>query len=145
TGKFKLSRSSKNEWYGGTEGVYWGCNNTKDLELRLETIATTNDRPANLVWRPAGRGTGLRKIYHQYKGKIDANFAKLAFTPPPLAAYHSLDAKFTTTDLAKDLKSVALYGPPLGWTWLPGEGEKKNFPEIQPLVSNPWTILSAAA
>src|SRR5262249_12125400 len=60
---------------------------------------------------------------------------------PPLAAYHSVDAKFTTTDLAKDLKSWALFGPPLGRTWQPTDEERKRYQEIRPLVSNPWTIL----
>ena len=45
THKSKLWRSSKNEWFGGTEGFYWGCNNTKDLDVRLETIASV-DGPA---------------------------------------------------------------------------------------------------
>ena len=40
THKSKLWRSSKNEWFGGTEGFYWGCNNAKDLEVRLETVAS---------------------------------------------------------------------------------------------------------
>src|SRR5207249_6350795 len=53
THKSKLYRSSKNEWFGGTEGFYWGCNNAKDLEVRLETIPSVKDRPANLVWRPS--------------------------------------------------------------------------------------------
>src|SRR5262249_29582323 len=35
THKTKLWRSSKNEWFGGTEGFYWGCNNAKDLDVRL--------------------------------------------------------------------------------------------------------------
>jgi hypothetical protein len=144
TGKFKLSRSSKNEWYGGTEGFYWGCNNTKDLELRLEAIAATNDRPENLVWRPSDRDKLWQRLYHEHKGKIDAGFGRLAFTTPPLAAYHSLDAKFTTTDMAKELKTYALFGPPLGLTWLPTDEEKKNYPPIRPLVSHPWTILTAA-
>ena len=80
-----------------------------------------------------------------HKGKIDADFGKLAFTTPPLAAYHSVDAKFTTTDLAKDLKTWALFGPPLGRTWQPTFEERQRFPEVQPLVSNPWTILHPAA
>src|SRR5260370_31156072 len=50
TGKFRLSRSSKNEWFGGTEGFYWGCNNTKQREVRLAAIPRANDRPANTVW-----------------------------------------------------------------------------------------------
>src|SRR5262249_20262573 len=75
--------------------------------------------------------------------KIDVSFGKLAFTTPPLAAHPSLDAKFTTTDLAKQLKSWALFGPPLGRTWEPTQEERKLYPEIKPLVSHPWTILHA--
>src|SRR4029077_9387657 len=41
THKTKLWRSSKDEWFGGTTGFYWGCNNTKALDVRLETVAST--------------------------------------------------------------------------------------------------------
>jgi hypothetical protein len=141
TAKTKLYRSSKNEWYGGTPGFYWGCNNTKDLDVRLETIPGTEDRPANMVWRPSDRDKTWLSLYAKHKGKIDAGFGKEAFTTPPVAAYHSLDAKYTTTDLAKDLKTWALFGPPLGRTWEPTPEEIRNYPEVRPLVSNPWTIL----
>lgn len=139
----KLYRSSKNEWYGGTEGFYWGCNNTKDLQVRLETIASVEDRPDTAVFRPSLRDKKWLELYDRYKGKIDAGFGKLAFTTPPLAAYHSVDAKFTTTDMARELKTWALFGPPLGRTWKPTFYERQQFPEIRPLVSNPWTILHA--
>src|SRR3954471_21230286 len=43
TDKSKLWRSSKDEWFGGTPGFYWGCNNAKDLDVRLETVASTAD------------------------------------------------------------------------------------------------------
>jgi len=141
THKSRLRRSSKNEWYGGTEGFYWGCNNTKDLQVRLETLASTDGRPANVVFRPSDRDLVWLKLYHAHKGKIDADFGKLAFTTPPVAAYHSLDAKFTTTDMAKELKSWALFGPPLGRTWEPTFEQRKRYPEIEPLVSNPWAVL----
>ena len=36
TYKTRLYRSSKDDWFGGTEGFYWGCNNAKDLNVRLE-------------------------------------------------------------------------------------------------------------
>ena len=36
TYKTRLYRSSKNDWFGGTEGFYWGDNNAKDLAVRLE-------------------------------------------------------------------------------------------------------------
>ena len=144
TARHRLSRSSKNEWFGGTPGFYWGCNNLKDLDLRLETIPGANDRPANLVWRPSDRDRTWQRLYHQHAGKIDEKFAKLAFTTPPLAAYHSLDAKYTTTDMAMRLATHALFGPPLGRTWLPTDEEKKTHPEVRPLVSHPWTVLTAA-
>jgi hypothetical protein len=143
THKTKLWRSSKNEWFGDTPGFYWGCNNEKDLLVRLETIPGTNDRPRNVVWSPSNRDKKWLQLYHQYKGKMDADFGKLAFTTPPLAAYSSLDAKFTTTDMAKELKTWALFGPPLGRTWKPSFEERQRYPEIQPLVSNPWAVLHA--
>ncbi|HEV3260830.1 MAG TPA: C45 family autoproteolytic acyltransferase/hydrolase [Gemmataceae bacterium] len=144
TAKSKLYRSSKHEWFGGTEGFYWGCNNTKDLQVRLETIPGVHARPANMVWRPSDRDKAWLRLFGKHKGKIDAGFGKEAFTTPPVAAYHSLDAKFTTTDLARDLKTWALFGPPLGRTWKPTEEERRNYPEVRPLVSNPWTVLHTA-
>ena len=82
TGKFRLSRSSKNEWFGGTEGFYWGCNNPKDLEVRLETIPAANDRPANMVWHPSDRDLKWIELYKSACGTIDESFAKRAFTWP---------------------------------------------------------------
>lgn len=145
THKSKLWRSSKNEWIGGTAGFYWGCNNTKDLQVKLETIASLEGRPRNLVFRPSNRDLAWQKLYHKHKGKIGVGFGFEAFTTPPVAAFHSLDAKFTTTDMAKELKTWALFGPPLGRTWHPTADEKQRFPEIKPLVSNPWTILNGDA
>ncbi len=143
THKSKLYRSSKNEWYGGTPGFHWGCNNTKDLQVRLETVDSVESRPANAVFRPSDRDVMWLRLYDRYKGKIDADFGKLAFTTPPLAAYHSVDAKFTTSDMAKQLKTWALFGPPLGRTWEPTFEERQRYPEVRPLVSNPWAILHA--
>ncbi|HWG46780.1 MAG TPA: C45 family autoproteolytic acyltransferase/hydrolase [Gemmataceae bacterium] len=143
THKNKLYRSSKNEWYGDTEGFYWGCNNTKDLQVRLETIASVEGRPAVAVFRPSERDKKWLALYDQHKGTMDAAFGKLAFTTPPLAAYHSVDAKFTTTELARDLKTWALFGPPLGRTWEPTFEERQRYADARPLVSNPWAILHA--
>jgi hypothetical protein len=143
THKSKLYRSGKNDWYGGTEGFYWGCNNTKDLQVRLETIASVEGRPAAAVFRPSDRDKKWLALYDQYKGNIDADFGKLAFTTPPVAGFRSIDAKFTTTEMARDLKTWALFGPPLGRTWKPTFAERQRYPEIQPLVGNPWAILHA--
>jgi hypothetical protein len=146
TAKSRLWRSSRDEWFGNTPGFYWGCNNTKDLDVRLETIASLSDKPVNVVFRPSDRDLMWQELYAKHRGKIDAAFGFEAFTTPPLAAAHSLDAKFTTAELARELKSYALFGPPLGRTWEPSDYEQKRYgDEIKPLISNGWTLLEAAA
>jgi hypothetical protein len=145
TAKSKLYRSSKGEWFGGAEGFYWGCNNTKDLDVRLETVASLDGKPANPVFCPSPRDKVWVRLYDKHKGKIGVDFGKEAFTTPIIAASHSLDAKFTTTDLAKQLKTWALFGPPLARSWQPTPDERQRYPEIQPLASNPWTVLTATA
>jgi Phospholipase B len=144
THKNKLWRSSKKEWYGGTEGFYWGCNNAKDVEVRLETVASVEAKPVNLVWRPSDRDRMWLTLFNECKGKINADFGFKAFTTPPLASSSSLDAKFTTSAMAKDLKTWALFGPPMGRTWEPGEYER-SIAGIKPLVSNDWTTLTGEA
>lgn len=143
TRKSKLWRSGNNEWPGGTEGFYWGCNNAKDLEVRLETIAGLDDRPVNVVFHPSERDIKWISLYKSHKGKIDVDFGFEAFTTPPLAAYPSCDAKFTTSELAKELKTYAIFGPPLERTWAPTSAQKLAQPSIEPLVPNDWTLLSA--
>ncbi|HEV3002882.1 MAG TPA: C45 family autoproteolytic acyltransferase/hydrolase, partial [Pirellulales bacterium] len=140
----KLWRSSKNEWPGGTKGFYWGCNNAKDLTVRQETVASLRDKPANLVLRPSDRDLCWQRLFDKTAGKVDVNFGFEAFTTPPLAAFPSCDAKFTTTALAKELKSWALFGPPLGRTWLPTTEELLKYDDIQPLVSNDWALIGVA-
>ncbi len=137
----KLWRSSKNEWFGGTEGFYWGCNNTKDLGVRMETIPGANDRPANMVWNPTDRDLKWVELYKANVGKMDEQFARTAFTTPPLCSAAAVDVKFTSGTLAKNLQSWAIFGPPLGKTWMPTTEELKKYKEIRPLVSNPWTVL----
>jgi hypothetical protein len=146
TKKSKLWRSSKDEWFGGTKGLYWGCNNVKDAEVRLEAMPASSRRPGvepkAPEWRPSRRDKAWVAWYEKHKGKIDEAAAKEAFTSPALALPSSLDAKFTTTALAADVASHALYGPPTGKTWNPSARDKANHPDIKPLVSHPWTVLT---
>jgi hypothetical protein len=141
THKSRLWRSSKNEWFGGTTGFYWGCNNAKDLQVRLETIPSVTDRPTNVVFHPSDRDRCWLQLFDRKTKPIDVEFGFLAFTTPPLAAAHSLDAKFTTTEMNRELASWAKYGPPLGHTWEPSDSEQRRFSSIQPLVPNDWVLL----
>ncbi len=145
TRRSKLWRSSKGEWFGGTEGFYWGCNNAKDRDVRLETVASVEGRPSNVVWHASDRDEAWVALYRANRGKIDAGFAERAFATPPLASATSLDAKFTTTAMARDLKTRALFGPPMGSAWLPTESDRGRNATVRPLVSNDWTTLTAEA
>ena len=143
TRQSKLWRSSKDEWFGGTKGVYWGCNNAKDVEVRLEALPVAETkRPRATEWKATGRDKAWLKWYEEYNTKIDIEAAKAAFTSPRLALSHSLDAKFTTAALANDLAAHAIYGPPTGRVWKPTRKDRLNFPEIEPLEPHPWTVLT---
>jgi hypothetical protein len=143
TRKHKLWRSSKNEWIGNTPGFYWSCNSMKDMEVRLETIPSAKAKPSNVVWRPGERDITWHALYEKHKGKIGPDFAHEFSASKVLAGSTALDSKFTTTALAKELKSWAVFGPPTGVTRNPTKAEKKKYPEIKPLVKHEWTQLGA--
>jgi hypothetical protein len=143
THKHQLYRSSRHEWIADAEGFYWSDNNTKDRAVRLETIPGVEARPsASAAFAPSKRDTIWLQMYDRYKGKIDGDFARLVLTKPELVSAFAVDAKYTTTDLGAQLKSWATFGPPVGVIWRPTIAEHQKFPEIEPLVSNPWVVLS---
>ena len=142
TKKSRLWRSGKDDWFGDTRGFYWGCNNTKDPDVRAEAM-----RPGAKAgqFRPDFRDTAWQTHFKAGGGKIDADFGRRVFTDPRLALPSSLDAKYTTSDMAKTLSTYAVYGQPTGNVTRPRPDEAANFPEIQPLVPHPWTVLTTAA
>jgi hypothetical protein len=144
THKSRLWRSSKNEWFAGTTGFYWGCNNAKDLAVRLETIADPTATTTDVTWRASPRDRAWLQLYDAHRGRIDAEFGFRAFTLPPLCAARSLDAKFTTAALAKSMDSWAIFGPPIGPVWRPTEAELRRNPHTRALVGNDWTLLGKA-
>jgi hypothetical protein len=143
TNATRLRRSSKNEWLSpGVEGFYWGCNNGKDLQVRLDTYASLDGQPADVSWRPSDRDLAWLKLYREHRGKIDVAFGKLAYSGPPLAKIRSLDAKVTTSALAKNLTAHALCGPPYGRIWEPEPWQKDKWHILCSLVPNEWTLVS---
>jgi hypothetical protein len=145
TRRNSLRRSGKQEWVAGAAGFYWSCNNNKDRAARLETVASLEDRPSDAgAFAPSTRDVTWLRMYDRHQGKIDADFARQALTMPPLVTASSVDAKYTTSDLAAKLQSWASFGPPTGSGWQPTESELQRFPDVRPLVSNPWTLLDSA-
>ncbi len=45
--------------------------------------------------------------------------------------------------MARELKTWARFGPPMGRTWEPTSGERKSDHEVRPLVPNDWTLVGA--
>ena len=90
---------------------------------------------------PTDRDRAWLQLFQEAKGKINTELGFKAFTTPPLASASSLDAKFTTSSLASDLKCQALFGRRRG---KPGSRPRRNggHPGIKPLVANDWTMLS---
>ena len=142
TNKSVLHRSSRNEWIDGAEGFYWSDNNTKDLSVRLQTVSSLDGRPSPVgAFAPSKRDAIWMKMYDQYKGKIDLDFAQRLLTTPEIVSAFAVDAKYTNAELASTFQTWASFGPPVGGIWKPTLAEQKRYTGIKPLIHNPWTIL----
>jgi hypothetical protein len=108
----KLWRSSKNEWFGGTPGFYWGDNNAKDLSVRLEDYPDPHGDPDYIPYAPAPRDLAWQALYRKYRGRIDEQFGFLAFRTAPLVSIGTMDAKIVTSDMARNLMVWAAFGEP---------------------------------
>jgi hypothetical protein len=121
TGRTKLWRSSKNEWFGGTEGFYWGDNNAKDLQVRLEYVPDPRGEPEFVPYSPGRRDMAWQDLYQTYRGQIDEQFGFLAFRTAPLVSASTMDAKIATADMAQNLMVWAAIGKPNQREWVAGE------------------------
>jgi len=140
TYKTKLYSSAKNEWFGGTEGFYWGCNNAKDLNVRLEYVPDPHGTPEDLPFVPAPRDIKWQEMYQNYKGKIDEGFAALAFRTAPLVSSTTMDAKIATSEMAKRMMMWALFGKPNQREWVPSPMQKEQFAANDGLYSSGYRL-----
>jgi Phospholipase B len=121
TNHTRLWRSSKNEWFGGTPGFYWGDNNAKDLSVRLEDYPDPQGDPDYIPYVPGPRDLAWQELYRQYRGQIDEQFGFLAFRTAPLVATSTMDAKVVTSEMASRLMVWAEMGRPNETAWLPNK------------------------
>lgn len=140
TYKTKLYSSAKNEWFGGTEGFYWGCNNAKDLNVRLEYAPDPHGEPEDLPFVPGSRDVKWQQMYQSYKGKIDEGFAALAFRTAPLVSSTTMDAKIATSEMAKRMMTWALFGKPNQREWVPSPMQKDQFAANDGLYSSGYRL-----
>jgi hypothetical protein len=119
TNHTRLWRSSRNEWFGGTPGFYWGDNNAKDLSVRLEDYPDPKGDPDFIPYTPETRDLAWQELYQKYRGQIDEQFGFLAFRTAPLVSSSTMDAKVTTAGMASRLMVWAAIGKPNQREWLP--------------------------
>jgi hypothetical protein len=143
TNRTKLYRSSKNEWFGGTEGFYWGCNNAKDLNVRMEYVPDPKGTPQDLTFVPGPRDIKWQQMYQQHKGKIDETFGFLAFRTAPLVSASTMDAKVTTSEMAPQMMTWALFGKSNQREWVPSESQKKDYEGNDGLYSSGYRLFQA--
>ena len=68
TNHTRLWRSSKDEWFGGTPGFYWGDNNAKDLTIRLETMPDPHGTPEFAPYVPMPRDLAWQELLPEVQG-----------------------------------------------------------------------------
>ena len=143
TYKTKLWRSSKNEWFGGTEGFYWGNNNAKDLNVRLEYTPDPLGAPEYVPYVPAPRDLAWQQLYQKYQGNIDEQFAFLAFRSAPLVSGSTMDAKVASADMASRMMVWAAIGKPNQTPWIAEEWAKKTYAKNDGLFPSGYRLLTA--
>ncbi len=127
TNHARLWRSSKNEWFGGAPGFYWGDNNAKDLAVNLEYEPDPQGPPVYVPYLPGPRDLAWQDLYRKYQGQIDEQFGFLAFRTAPLVAAATVDAKIATADMASRLMVWAEMGRPNQSAWsAPNTGDGPN-------------------
>jgi hypothetical protein len=127
TAHTKLWRSSKNEWFGGTEGFYWGDNNAKDLQVRLEYVPDPRGVPEYVPYYAEKRDAAWQDLYRKYRGQIDEQFGFLAFRTAPLVSASTMDAKIATADMAQNLMLWAAIGKPNQREWEAGGRGRRDY------------------
>ena len=142
TYKTRLYRSSKNDWFGGTQGFYWGDNNAKDLDVRLEENPDPNGAPTYVPYVPTNRDLKWQALYRENKGKIDEQFGFMAFHTAPLVSATAMDAKVVTADMAARMMVWAEFGKPNQRERLPSKADREEYPGNDGLYTSGYRLIS---
>ncbi len=142
TYKSRLYRSSKNDWFGGTTGFYWGDNNAKDLGVRLEESPDPNGAPSYVPYVPTDRDLKWQALYREYKGKIDEQFGFMAYHTAPLVSATAMDAKVVTADMASRMMVWAEFGKPNQRERLPSKDDLAEYAGNDGLYTSGYRLIS---
>jgi hypothetical protein len=110
TKKWRLWRSGKHDFPGGTTDFYWSVNNAKDPEVRKEYVPDPSNAPFDLAYSSVNRDVAFVNFYNQHKGRIDASAAFNVLASSPINRPHACDGKVTTSEMARQLMLYAHFG-----------------------------------
>ena len=120
TNKTRLWRSSKNEWFGGTPGFYWGDNNAKDLDIRLENYPDPKGASEYIPYVPYDSRSRLAESLSGVPGAKSTSSSHFSpFAQRPWSASSTMDAKVATSDMANRMMVWAEIGRPNQREWTP--------------------------
>ncbi|MDP4196956.1 MAG: C45 family autoproteolytic acyltransferase/hydrolase [Bacteroidota bacterium] len=143
TNKYKVWRSSKNDFYGGQKDWYWSDNNTKSLDVRKEYIINDDNAPYDLAFRPVNRDLSFTKFYDENYGKIDANAGINLWNSSPINRPHACDGKMVTSEMAENMMFFANYGKvTLRETFINENGRVPDLPGAMPHLSLGYSVIS---
>ena len=143
TNKYKVWRSSENDFYNGQKDWLFSNNNNKSLEVRKEYIANDDNAPYDLTYRPMDRDLNFWKFYEQKKGKINVPATLDLFNSSPMNKPHACDGKVTTSEMAEKMVFIANYGKvTLRETFVNENGRIPDLPGAIPRLSLGYAVFS---
>lgn len=143
TNKYKVWRSSKNDFYNGQKDWYWSDNNNKSLDVRKEYIVNDDNAPYDLAFRPVNRDVVFTKFYEENYGKIDANAAFNLWNSSPINRPHACDGKVTTSEMAEHMMFFANYGKvTLREMFINENGRVPDLPGAIPHLSLGYSVIN---
>jgi hypothetical protein len=111
--------------------------------MRVEYQPDPKGEPVHVPYVPGPRDLKWEELYREYSGKIDDQFAFLAFRTPPLVTASSMDAKVTTADMASHMMVWAVFGKPNQREWVPSTWSKEQYPKNGGIYSSGYRLISA--
>ncbi len=144
TNKYKLWRSSNNDFPGGTVGFYWSDNNAKDIEVRKEYVPNPLNSPFDLIYKPSNRDIEFYNFYKNYFGKIDSISLSRLWASSPINRPHACDGKITTSEMAEKLVFLAHFGKTTLREKFPEKGSRliPDLPGATPHLTLGYTAFS---
>ncbi|MGQ9618586.1 MAG: hypothetical protein ACUVUG_06460, partial [Candidatus Aminicenantia bacterium] len=144
TKNYKLWRSSKGDFPGGTKGFLWSDNNAKALEVRKEYVTNQVNSPFDLIYSPSNRDIEFFNFYRKFSGKIDSVLLTNLWASSPITRPHACDGKVTTSEMAEKLVFLAHFGKTTLREKFPEKGSRliPDLPGAVPHLALGYTVFS---